>query len=320
MVPLKKILYRGGRVIRRKGIHDDELDLHALGEDALDVHAGALAGADTFSVLRQSRQIRRQFHKNPVPLHTAHDPGHRLPSAEPRGVFLPRAKEFLVRECDPPRFRIDLANHGADILPRAETLRRMRDPGDGDCIHGDQGVDAHPDIHKRAEPLQMRHTRLNHISRHQSGNILPPALFLGQPSAQDGIPLSKGIGADLRHQKGDRLVDTGDQRDVPHLALTDADRPFLARDDPLHAPQIDVQIMPLVAEDGARLQHRVRIHGVRQRRFARKCGGVACRVGQIPLRIILIHHFPPVPDRPAGRIFHFLVMYMRFRREIMTIR
>ena len=57
------------------------------------------------------------------------------------------------------------------------------------------------------------------------------------------------------HDKADGTVNARNDRNIPHAALADANRAFLARDHALHTPQIHRQIMRRVTEDSARFQN-----------------------------------------------------------------
>ncbi len=69
-----------------------------------------------------------------------------------------------------------------------------------------------------------------------------------------------GVGDDIVDQKRNRPPDAGDDRDVPHGSLSDADRALLARNKALHTAEVDAEVMLAVAENRARLEYFAAFH------------------------------------------------------------
>ena len=92
MVTMEKVFrWAGALGFWVKRFYDNQFYLHPSGKDALDKHAGLLAGVDVFLYFSQARQIGGQLHKNPVALYAADDSSHCFPRPELGGVFLPSA-------------------------------------------------------------------------------------------------------------------------------------------------------------------------------------------------------------------------------------
>ena len=72
MCPVKEISWFLGLLrFRVKGLDDDQLNFHALRQNAFDEDARLLAGVDVLSAFGKTREIWGKLYKNPVVLNAA---------------------------------------------------------------------------------------------------------------------------------------------------------------------------------------------------------------------------------------------------------
>lgn len=107
---------------------------------------------------------------------------------------------------------------------------------------------------KAPERLQMGDPGGDDLTGKQGGKVLLPAALLGGPAGEDGGDAAVRLLLDRLHHKADRFAHPGEQSDVPHRAVRDAQRPLLPGDDALTEAEIDQQIVLLGAEEGAGLE------------------------------------------------------------------
>ncbi len=206
----------------------------------------------------------------------------------------------------PPCLRVQAAHHRPDVLPGAEPVPRVGDAGDGNLVDGNEGGEAAADIHKAAEGLQVGDPAGDNIPRNQAGEILLPAPLLCQPAAKDGKELPLGQLPQLLHHKGHRLIDAGDDGDIPRGPLRDAQGPLGPGNQPPAPAQVHQKVVSVVAEDGPPLQDAPLGHGL-----GHPCG-TSCQadifrgIQKEPLRQINGHDVRPpfftaFPAEGAGR-------------------
>ena len=153
-------------------INEHQLDLHALGKDAFDEHRrpmphqpSQLGGGPFVMAVRldlgKPRQIGSQLHEDPVFLHTADDPRHRLPGMEIGGVFFPGAQQLSGGQEDPPGQAIYSGNHGLhhrlDHLSVVKPIPGMGYAGYRNGIYRQKRSETASDVHKGTEILHVGH-------------------------------------------------------------------------------------------------------------------------------------------------------------------
>ena len=111
-----------GRGVAGAGVNEDQLDLHALGDDALDVDRHAFSNLALqllrrfLSQLGKTREIGGEFNEHAVAFHASDDPRNRLSGFKAAQIFLPRAKQFLEGDVDPAALGIDRLDGNRQIL------------------------------------------------------------------------------------------------------------------------------------------------------------------------------------------------------------
>ena len=129
----KRLFRRRARKLGFDRIDQDELDLHPLGQDALDVNRNGRADRGELrriggAVLRKSREVRRELDEHAVRLDRAYDPRNGLARLEERGVLLPRSEQLLHCEKDTVLLTVDRFDRNRDAVARSDAVARMRDP------------------------------------------------------------------------------------------------------------------------------------------------------------------------------------------------
>ena len=222
-----KVVGRVGAANCVERIDEDELNLHLVGNQALDVDAGVLTGSDSRLKFRKPSKMWGKFHKDAVRLHRAHDAGNGLPRGKAGGIFLPGSQQLLVAEQDAEVF-LDSGHDGADVLTGSEAVAGVRDAGDRNAVDGNEGWDAATDIHKAPERLQMGDPCGDDVAGSQGGQQLLPTEQLSLTAGENG-------------------------GNAPGAAVADADGSFTARDASLTEAKVHNQVMLLGADNGARL-------------------------------------------------------------------
>ena len=148
-----------------------QLDLHPLGDDALDEYRGGVSDLNVARVgskLRKACEVRGELYKYAVALYTAHSARYRLSGGKERGVFFPRPKELLLRQEEPSRLRIVALDGGVDEITAAEAVSRVRDSRYRKRIYGDERGDPAADVGKRSEGFKMCDLDADDIARDES--------------------------------------------------------------------------------------------------------------------------------------------------------
>ena len=119
------------------GVHKDQLDLHALGDDAFDVDGGVLPdhslrvkGRILASQLRKTREIGCQLHEDAVWLHASDDARHGLPGLKACRIFLPGTQKLAPRNENAPLLPVYGFYDHPKWHTHRQTLARMGNAGD----------------------------------------------------------------------------------------------------------------------------------------------------------------------------------------------
>ena len=111
----------GGRTAE---VDQNELDFHAVGEEAFDVDGAAVAGTGSRERFGETSEVRGEFHENAVVFHGADDSRNGLTGGEGGRVFFPRSQKFAVRQVggvSPPRFAVT-------VFPSSVNIRSYPSP------------------------------------------------------------------------------------------------------------------------------------------------------------------------------------------------
>jgi hypothetical protein len=137
----------------------------------------------------------------------------------------------------------------------------------------------------------MGNARIDHLAGRQMGHVGLHAFQLHAAAAENRRRAPQGICIKACNAKHDRFIDPGNDRDIPHFPLLDPYGRFLARDDSLHAAEIDMQIVILIAQQSACFQNPPLKIGIAQRGGGCERGAVLRCVHQPAFRLKMFH-FP----------------------------
>ena len=182
----------------------------------------------------------------------------------------------------------------------------MLNAGDGDGVNGQQRDNAAANVREHPEGLYVGDAGVYHVAGGEAANEFLPALFLGGPPGEQGGNPAVFVPGKVLHQKAHRPVHPGEDGDVPHGAVLNAQGPFLPGDEPPHEFQVHNQVVLGVAHHGLGLQDFPIPHSLRQGGGGLEGGPVFKGVYQMAFWMKL--HFPfflslqgrtPLPNGPS---------------------
>ena len=229
-----------------KGINDNQLDFHFLRDNAFDVHARLLPRADAVLAFGKSREVRAQLDKSTIVLNAAHNSRYCLACAEGGDVLLPCAEQLFMAETDSAV--LNAFDDRFDIHSDGKTLFRVLDTRNRNRIDRQQCDNTAADVGKCAKTLKVCDPRRHHIACFQGGNIMLKAATLCLFAREQSIFLSVCIRAEIGYGEADGTVDARNHRDIPDIAVADADGSLFPRDDAPHTTQINGKIMSRIAK------------------------------------------------------------------------
>ena len=161
----------------------------------------------------------------------------------------------------------------------------MVDTGDGDGIDGQQGYDAAADVREHPKGLDVGDPGLDHVPGQQGVYVVLPAALLGGPAGEQGGKPPRPVPEHILYQEAHRPVHPGEDGDVPHRALPDADGTLLPGDQAPHGAQVHHQVVGAVAQQGPGLQNAPGPHGLGQGGGGAEGGAVFRGVDQTAFRV-----------------------------------
>ena len=166
------------------GIDKHQLYLHFIGNYALYVNGNALAhtrdlgGRRALAHLGKSRKIWGELHKYAVAFNASHNTRHGLTNLKACGVFFPRAKQLAHAHKYSAAYTVNRLDNGVYPVTHAQSVRGVRDTGNGDAVYGEQGSNAAAYIHKRAKAIKMCDLGRQNVPRAKIGKITHTARSL----------------------------------------------------------------------------------------------------------------------------------------------
>ena len=119
---IHEVLQGTARKLSLVRVDQNQLDLHAVGNDVFDLnggsasHNGDLSVRAALSQLRKSRKIRGQLYEYPIRLNASDGSRHRLPDLRASGVFLPGPQKLPHTDENAVLLPMDRFDDGVDVI------------------------------------------------------------------------------------------------------------------------------------------------------------------------------------------------------------
>ncbi len=198
-------------------VDDDELYLHLLGQDVLDVDAHGLPGPQVGAALGEAREVGRDLDEGAVLLHAPHDAHHRFAHRKGGSVLGPGTQQLPDGQHEPP-LCVPALDGAEDLLPHADPVGRGGDTAHRHTVDGQQGADAAAYVTERAEGLDVGHDAGQDVAGLELVEVFGLAHPLGFSAGEAVDSLSVFVGVDALDDKAGGPAYPRQYGDVPYAA------------------------------------------------------------------------------------------------------
>ena len=244
-------------------VDHDQLDLHFIGQDVLDVHAHGLPGAQCGVRLRQPRQVRCDLNKDAVFLDAAHNSDDGLPGGKAGCVLAPGTQQLAQRQHNAP-LHVAVLDGTQKLLADLHPVRGRGDAADRQAVDGQQRRNAAADVAERAEILNVGHGAGDDAAGLQCVKVLCPAAALCLGAGEQVVFLAVIVKLGAHDDKAGRAAHPGQHGNVLDGLAGCGVHTVRKRHDAAQPAQLKPQAVPCVVGQGGALQHLAAGHAAAQ--------------------------------------------------------